>query len=168
MNKPEYIKIMSVLVESFPSKEMNLELIWTFVQDIPTDKFINSINRIITSKEDINSATNIIALIRKEALISDKKSAEMAWSEVLDKVRSVGYYGSPEFSSEEIKKSVECIGWKTICLSECIGVERAHFFRAYDGIVLRLEKNERTLPFEGSKSKDLIDFITKRLSVKRS
>lgn len=55
-----------------------------------------------------------------------------AWAEVLAEVRRTGTYGVPEFSCDEIKMAVNSIGWRNICLSEKISIERAHFTRAYE------------------------------------
>lgn len=54
-----------------------------------------------------------------------------AWAEVMAEVRRIGTYGVPEFSCPEIKAAVSVIGWRDICLSENIGIERAHFMNAY-------------------------------------
>lgn len=59
-------------------------------------------------------------------------SAEEAWAQVLAEVRRIGSYGSPQFTCEPIRQAVRAIGWREICQSETLGVERAHFFRTYE------------------------------------
>ena len=63
--------------------------------------------------------------------------AEAAWSEVLRAVSRWGLRGKPTWSSAVVEQAVGEIGWNTICNSVCIGVERAHFVRAYDDIATR-------------------------------
>lgn len=58
-------------------------------------------------------------------------AAELAWREVLAAVGRYGRDRRPEWSSPAIAEAVEAVGWRDICLSTTIGVERAHFLRAY-------------------------------------
>ena len=46
-------------------------------------------------------------------------------------VRDVGSYGTPTWSTPELARAVDAVGWLAICLSQSPGVERSHFLRIY-------------------------------------
>lgn len=76
------------------------------------------------------------AEIRDLSVSPDKLglSPEEAWAEVMKQIRSVGWNGTPKFSSEAVKRAVSALGsWRTICsqTSNEIAANRAHFFRTY-------------------------------------
>lgn len=66
-------------------------------------------------------------------------SPEEAWSEVMSQIRAVGSYGNPSWSCLAVRQAVDALGWRNICASEEIGIERAHFYRTYQAY------RERTL-----------------------
>lgn len=57
--------------------------------------------------------------------------AEQAWAEVIGQIRSCGYNGSPQFSTDRIRQTVRSVGWRNLCQSrEEVG--KAQFIRAYN------------------------------------
>ena len=130
--------MMIVFSQSFPQKKYDASICWEMLKDIPDKQFISAIKKILATKEEIYQSTNIIALIRKNAIRNDIPVSGDAWAEVLSTVSSVGFYGSPRFSHSIIERAVSGIGWKTICMSQNISLERAHFLKIYD----QLEKRE--------------------------
>lgn len=149
---------VAIFVRHFPEKSFSAEILWLYLKDLEDSKFISAINKIVMTKLEINRATNIIALIRSHALPDDMTAPE-AWNEVLKEVRRVGSWGIPSFSLVEITKAVDCIGWKTICMSENIGIERAHFFKAFDAISQR----ERLRLAATTNTKELISTVSANL-----
>jgi len=141
MNKQVFEEGIFVLGRQFPEKVFDAQILWDFLKDLTDEQYIRAIQDIVSSTDQINKATNIIAIIRSKALCDNQKLAGEAWAEVLQQVSKTGSYGVPKFSSEAIKKSVEAVGWRQICLSEMPGVERAHFLKIYETIALR-EKNK--------------------------
>ena len=81
------------------------------------------------------------ALIR-----NGEPSAEEAWNEVVQEIKRAYIYKPYQFSDERIKCTVESIGWHNICLSENIGIERAHFFRTYTQLSNRTKDIITRLP----------------------
>jgi hypothetical protein len=146
MNLEEFKKGMAILTKSFPSKDMDFEIMWAFLKDIPVHKFLKAIEETILEEKNINAATNMVAYIREKALVNQSLTAEQAWCEVLGEIRRVGSWGEPRFNDDVTAQSVRCIGWKEICGSETIGVERAHFFRAYEGLIKRRHHDQVTVP----------------------
>lgn len=88
--------------------------------------------------EEIYPNTNIIAYIRKYALVDDLfyLTSGEAWQMVLDEMRRVcGSYGVPSVSNEIVQRVINAVGWKDICLSDNIAVVRGQFFKIYDSFV---------------------------------
>jgi len=160
-------KMLALFFQSFPNKVIDLNLCWEMLKDIPDNQFVASVKKIMATKEEINQSTNIIALIRKNAIAHSLPLPADAWSEVLLVVSRVGCYGQPEFSHPAIGRAVDGIGWRSICMSENIGIERAHFFKIYDQIVQREEKE--TLMSEGliedSEMRKTVCFLAEKLSI---
>lgn len=127
---------MALLVKAFPDKEMDYDILWQFTEDLEDLAFMQSVSRLIMTSPNINRATNLVALIREGAVPEDE-TAGQAWGEVLQKISSVGSWGKPEFSSPLIKQAVEGVGWKDMCMSENISMERAHFLKIYEALLKR-------------------------------
>lgn len=115
------------------------------LSDLTENEFIKGIKSFCLAHKEIYPNTNIIAYIREYAHDKpDQLSASEAWENVLENVRRYGYYRQDEvkYLSDDIKKAVDCVGYKAICLSETIGVERAHFMKAYEALISRENKKE--------------------------
>jgi hypothetical protein len=72
----------------------------------------------------------VVKTINPDSLMS----GEEAWETVILAIKKYGYYQQPEaFAtfSEPIRRAVKAIGWQTICQSENIGYERAHFLKTF-------------------------------------
>lgn len=142
MNVGIFKKGMGLLAMAFPEKDMMVDFSWQLLKDLTDEQFITAIKLILVTEKQINRATNIIALIREKALTTDKKLSGEAWQEVLVEISKTGSYGIPKFSDPLIKKAVDAVGWRDICLSTNIMVERAHFLKIYDTYVSREQYNQ--------------------------
>lgn len=127
---------MGLFVKSFPNKIFDSDVMWEFLKDLNDKNFLESISKIVMTVKDINSATNLIALIRDFA-IPENTSAGEAWGEVIKQISSIGSYGQPSFKDSLISQVVNCIGWRNLCLSENIAIERAHFLKIYESLLKR-------------------------------
>jgi hypothetical protein len=92
-----------------------------------------------------------IADIREEVvkiLHPTPDNGEQKWFEVLEAVKKYGSYNEPEALAsldEMTRQAVKAIGYRTICLSEKIGVERAHFFKIYNSMAKK-EHDQNIVP----------------------
>lgn len=68
----------------------------------------------------------------------------VAWSEVEDQIRRVGYTGQPFFPQPMTAQIVRAMGWQNLCRSENLVADRAHFLTAYEQLRLR-EHNQMQL-----------------------
>jgi len=146
MNKEMFGKGMSLLAEAFPERKFGLESYWIATNDLTDKEFLEAILEITMTTKEIYPGTNIIALIRSKAKHIENKPAAEAWNEVLSLIASVGSYNYPsKFSSVAVQKAVDGVGWREMCMSTKIGIERAHFYKIYDEYIER-EEHEAIAP----------------------
>jgi hypothetical protein len=69
-----------------------------------------------------------------------------AMTEMLDKVRSVGRYATPEWSHPAIASAVSALGWEEICNSTEPGVLRGQFAKVYGSSSARHRVAGQTVP----------------------
>lgn len=102
----------------------------------------------------------------------DEKSADEAWLEVLQQMKSAGYYGVPTWSSERIARSVAALGnWKDFCITDIdkMSYARDSFMRIYSAQMKRQHDERLTLPETQRKldSVQAMNGLTKKLSAPR-
>ncbi len=133
------MKGMLILTTHFPSLQLNEQRIsiWReMLGDLNDAQFTRGVRTFCLAHREIYPMTNIIANIRHYALIDPKRpTAAEAWELVLREIHHSGSYEKPKFEDPLIAKAVACIGWKDICSSEQIGVERGHFLKTYNELV---------------------------------
>jgi hypothetical protein len=140
MRKETFQKGINVLCQSFPNRVIDLEIYWDMLNDLDDTKFLIAIKDICSTTRGIYPGTNLIAVIREIVLSGTYLLSGEAWKSVLKEIARIGSSGQPVFKDKITKNAVNCIGWRTICLSENIGVERAHFLKIYE----QLEKQARS------------------------
>ena len=69
---------------------------------------------------------------------------DQAWTEVQTQIRRFGYQHPPDWSHDAIERAVAAFGWRELCLTDNQDAARAHFFRLYQSIVDRIERDEHT------------------------
>lgn len=80
------------------------------------------------------------------AKASGIKSSGEAWQEIMDVIRDQGCHGTPRWSSELVKRAVDCIGLESIGMSEDVMPDRAHFLRIYTDLQRRALEDAAELP----------------------
>ncbi len=78
-----------------------------------------------------------------------------AWAEVMQAARQIGYQEGvvPEMTCPEIRDAARAAGWSGICFADSemsLSTTRAHFFRIYDGMRERGERQQLRTALEGS------------------
>lgn len=140
MNKKEFATIADVLhlaygKDAILPDEKTLDLWYGFLKDIDYAICKNAVMRIVSTSKwppkisDIREAAVQVVNVHTDADWSE------AWSKV---IRAIGRFGQNrqeealEYMGEDAARIVKRMGWKNICLSENIGVERANFRQAYE------------------------------------
>jgi hypothetical protein len=144
MKESEAKKIVAMLIAAFPYAKLSPEtpdVYATMLVDLP------AVPAALVAKELIASSRFFptIAEIREvvAALRVGAPASEEAWAEVLTSFSRVGRYRSPTFSHPLISKTVDCLGWQTMCDSENPESTRARFLEAYSSQVRRTQHEEQ-------------------------
>lgn len=139
MNSDQALKIIAVLSSSFPNANISAETVEIYEKILlpyPYTEAQQAVFKIIKTAKFFPSIAEITQNI--ELLSPNQLPApDMAWSEVMTQVRKEGWCGKPQFSCEAIQEAVNAIGYRNICASEMIGVERKHFMDIYKAIANR-------------------------------
>jgi len=143
MTKKEVSTLLAWAAANFPGmQEKDLRptaALWEkMLSDMPYSLAESALMKIIATSKFFPTVAEIrqaAEQLKGESL----PSADQAWLEVMEAIKSVGSYGIPVFSHEAIKNAVSTIGWTNICRSENIGVERGHFLKVYEAIRCRHE-----------------------------
>lgn len=98
-------------------------------------------------------------------------NAEMAWSEVYKAIGAVGPYRTPEFADKITTKTVECMGWQSLCMAQDseISVLRGQFMRMYTSILASRETAVRMkISLSDGVIKNLVQATRKQLAEKKA
>ena len=162
MNIKTFKNGMGALLQAYPDRRFDNDIFYTFLNDLKDDDFLRAVSEIISTQKEIYPGTHVVGLIREKAWVDKNITAGEAWAEVRGLIGKVGSYGYPKFSSRAIDKAVSAVGWRDMCLSENIMIERAHFLKIYDSIVKREEESQMMLP--GNPLKKMIENVGKKLT----
>ena len=138
---------MAMLLTAFPHHrltEVELKLLRTYLIGLEPTAFFRAVIEICATHRELYPGTNLVALILDYALPDGAPSAVEAWQQVRAELRRAGPYQQACLSHPRIAQAVQVIGWQTLCNSEQIGVERAHFLKAYDAFSQR-DRRQRLL-----------------------
>lgn len=143
MTNTEVAQLFVVISKVFSSFDINnkpkIDLWHALLGDIPFADakkalyYVLNTNKFEPKPADIREAVNAL-------VVSSIPTAGQAWGEVLKKANI--YKANIDWSHDLIRQAVRIIGLSTICESENIGVERAHFFKVYDDLKNKKERRE--------------------------
>lgn len=147
-NRTEFAKMFAALALAWPKYEMQkqtVEVYFRILQDLPDEYLEKASHHLMATSTFFPS----ISEWRKATidLMTPQIPTEFeAWEEVMTQIRSIGSYYKPEFSHPLITRTVETMGWRTLCMSEQIEYDRAHFYKAYAALRNRALDEVRMLP----------------------
>lgn len=149
-NKSTVIRLMGFMALAWPRYEIregSSAVYYEMLKDIPDDTLETAAKHLATTCTFFPS----IAEWRKAAfdILLNKPglpSAYEAWEIVCNEIRRVGSYRQPEFDQPLVKRAVDILGWRELCLSESPEFDRAHFFKIYDSLLSRADEDNRLLP----------------------
>lgn len=164
MDKKEFSMLTMALKTYYPKENLlpntqAMELWFRQLHDIPYNVAEAALNKWVAT----NKWSPSIAEIREMASTvtnGDIPDWGEGWEQVLAAIRKYGTYGISEAmeSFDEItRQCVERLGFRNICMSENIAVDRANFRMIYEQLEAR-KKREAQIP---DKLKELIGTIQK-------
>lgn len=150
-------QILAVLTAAFPNNKVSkstLDIYKLTLADIPLDVLEAATLQIITTAKFFPAVSEIRDAATSIMLGLNKiPSAFEAWEEVQTQISLCGDYYRyqiaaqvPTYSSPIIAKAVDVMGYRTLCESENIVADRAHFFRVYESLFNRAVDDTKMLP----------------------
>lgn len=150
MTKKEFAMFAMALKTYYPRETLlpndaSMELWFAQLKDIPYEIAEISLNKWVS----LNKWSPSIADIREmSAQVTSGQSLE--WGEAWEKVlKAISHYGSYnekkalESLDEVTRKAVKSLGFKEICMSENISVDRANFRMIYENLQKRENENNK-------------------------
>ncbi len=134
MTKEETAMCLGLLSAGFPQVTVTRETASVYhevLKDIDGQVALKAVKSLLATAEWFPPP----AIIRKkvaEILGVLAPSATDALTEIIGQVKIAGRDHLPTFSHPAIKKVVDAIGWREVCMSSNQEALRAHIFRLYD------------------------------------
>lgn len=152
MDKKEF-GIFVAALKTYYSKEKDLlpndaamTLWYKQLQDIPFPVAEAALDKWVATNKWSPSIAEVRELAA-EVAGGELQDWGLAWEKVLDAVKRHGLYGQAQAMAsldELTRKAVRCVGFRDICLSENISVERSNFRGIYQDLLER-EKTQRQM-----------------------
>ena len=165
MKKEIFMAGIQKLNKAFQDKDLDAVFMWTYLNDLSDSDFMSAVDFVIMNSQQINKATNLIALIRDCAKES-RMTADEAWGVVCNAAKSRGFRLGHGFTEPVLVKAINSVGWYDICFTdlEKLGYVRNSFIGAYKNILSDMERSENFLIAE-SKASELIEGLSTKLSI---
>uniref|UniRef100_A0A6M3L296 Uncharacterized protein n=1 Tax=viral metagenome TaxID=1070528 RepID=A0A6M3L296_9ZZZZ len=167
MNQKTFEIGTRILVSTFPDRNIDMETYWELLKDMDDKRFLLAVKDLCSTTTELYPNTNLVAIIREKGMSRERLTAGEAWSEVMKQVSATGSYGTPTFENPLVTRAVDCIGWKAICMSTMISVERSHFFKIFDQLKEREQKEKILLPDVKNGFKELLGTVVKSIGVSK-
>ena len=168
----EVARIMGVMAHAYPRYELTADSVKVYgvmLSDIPVEILEAAARQIMAELKFFPSIAEWREMAHK-LMIGELQipSAYEAWENAMAQVRRCGEYyryqvnqRTPEYSHPLVEKAVNVIGYRHLCESENIGIERAHFFKIYESLLSRAEQETRMLPEVKEASRRYIEGVEK-------
>lgn len=124
--------------------EEKITAMFHLLQDLSAEELHRAIKIFCMKHKDLYPGTNIVAYLREYASYNpQEKSPEEAWLEVQNEMRRVGgVYGKPQFKEDTLARTVDHVGWRKLCTSENLEMDRQYFSKVYKQILERKKLNQ--------------------------
>ncbi len=166
MNKSDTAKLLAVIGRAWPTfreeikNDPNEEILTFWHMTLSTASYEEAhtaLGVILRSGNPFAPKPGqILQQVSKDAIYGVDEN--LAWEEVLREIRRVGANPSPSWAGGEripapvltfshpcIYRAVQAVGWKDICMSTKLGVERAHFSRALEAAIEKYRTDVQVL-----------------------
>ncbi len=137
MTEVESKRITTLLVAAYPAwkpSEATMQLYERLLRPLEAALAEEAVLRIIRTPREF--APPVGSICHQAARLSldhgeGEMSAEEAWAEVAEAIRSHGFYRRPRFSSPMLGLVVAAMDWSELCTNSNVEATRAHFFRLF-------------------------------------
>jgi hypothetical protein len=144
-------KVLAYLAALYPRYELKVETVrayHTIVADIEPGLLHAAAIQVASTSKWFPAASELRgAALEIQSRAQGIPSAAEAWREVLAQVGETGSYGVPAFSRHLTSQAVDALGgWRSLCASDNLVADRAHFFRIYEDLLRRQQEELSLLP----------------------
>ena len=143
MTTDEATRIIALLLDGFRPKDWSIGSTRVYVrtiEDLEYDAAQVAAVRLLQTEKFMPRVADLRRSVYR-VMHPDAITPGEAWQQVMREISRVGSYGTPRFDDQRVAAAVNAVGWRAICMSEVVGVERAHFMRAYEAFVNRDEEH---------------------------
>lgn len=160
MTEPEVAELLGILVAAYPNQQINPQTVSVYTMalaDLDAGEALQAVRRILAESRFFPTIAEIRQDVTRARVALP--SAEEAWGEVHRKIKDVGAYGDPEWSSPALQQTVRAIGWRELCLTELddLNTTRAHFFRTFNAYRERTLRDENLASLESGPEPERLD-----------
>jgi hypothetical protein len=157
MAEQDVMRILGVLAAAFPNNKIAKETLDVYkltLADIPADVLENATLQIITTAKFFPSVSEIRDTAHSIILGLNKIPSQYeAWEEVQNVIARCGDYYHyqvaeqfPSYSHPLVEQAVEVMGYRSLCESDNMVADRAHFFKVYESLFSRAVDDMKMLP----------------------
>lgn len=181
MNKRQFIVITEVIMSFFPdfekkiSTDTRLKIWYEMFEDLDFNSTQAALKKVLIDSKFMPTVSEIRQAVAEIENPATSITGAEAWGQVKKAIGRYGMYNPEEaFESmdQEVARLVRRFGWKDICMSDKIGVERSNFMKLWEE-QQKKDKHYAALPgsvkmqIENNKAKKLQNTV-KQLSEKFS
>lgn len=144
-----WAEIWKILRAAYPDQrpsEAQIELYTRILSDLPPQTILAAVVQHVASSKWFPRVAELREIATGLLPGGDIPTVTAAYGEVQSRIADTGSYGVPEWSHPAIAKTVEAMGWRSICFSEEPDVCRSNFIRLYEIYVKRLRDETTMLP----------------------
>lgn len=144
MNSKEYAEIMMLVRrywQNFKPVPGTFETWERLLRDLPAPALAAAIDELAVSHPEFPPGPGLMRRRALELPGGGPPSADEALSEVYRQVSLVGYLGVPRWSHPAVEAAILALGgWQTLCRSEDMMADRAHFLKIYGAVEHRFRR----------------------------
>ena len=143
MTEVEAASLIAILAAAFPNAKIDARSVSVYVEHIREFPYADG-QEAVTGIVRTSEWFPTVAVLRREILSLQGAlcpAAEEAWVEVEAGMRKYGRTRRVEWSHPAIGEAVSAMGWTNMCLSENIDVVRGHFFKIYNSVSKRTDRD---------------------------
>lgn len=154
MTKNDVVRLFEILCSLWPSQAKNFnagevarDTWYAMLGDKPLELVSLAIQKLAANSIYIPSIAEIRQTIAEMESPNDFIDADEAWGIVYKSIGKYGYYnGEKALASMPIivADTVRTMGWRDLCMSENVGVDRGQFRRAYEIRLARTKERAQT------------------------
>lgn len=148
MLESELIKKLTVLAAGYQNAKIpdNTYAVYADdLKDLDADLF-DAVCRQARSESEFFPSIATLRRIANGLTTPTQDSEAEAWGIVMDAIKKIGFYGQPKFDNPQIARAVEIMDWPTLCSSENVIADRAHFMKIYGQLAEREREDAKLLP----------------------